>query len=223
MLSQLSHRPPLARRQRGVILMIALIVLVVMTLAALALLRSVDTATLVAGNVAFQQSATMSGDAGIEAAVAELIASSASTATPSAPYDLDGVSYAGNAVPGATAGYLANGLNPQYYEPTTASVSPATWTAFWTYLSGLGLTKTLPVDSAGNTVSYVIHRLCTTTGAPTSAGMSCVTSVSGGGSSSSKGAGNVALFGSTQVYYRITARTQGPRGTVSFVQAVVAM
>ncbi|HUW38554.1 MAG TPA: hypothetical protein VMV91_14615 [Rhodocyclaceae bacterium] len=219
----LNHRPPLARRQRGVILMIALIVLVVMTLAALALLRSVDTATLVAGNVAFQQSAAMSSDAGIEAAVAELIASSASTATPTAPYDLDGVSYAGNAVPGATAGYLANGLNPQYYAPDTAPVSPATWTAFWTYLDGLGLTKTLPPDSAGNTVSYVIHRLCSAAGAPTSAGMSCATSVSGGGSSSSKGAGNVALFGSTQVYYRITARTKGPRGTVSFVQTVVAM
>ncbi len=223
MLTRAQRRPPLPRRQRGVILMIALIVLVVMTLAALALLRSVDTATLVAGNVAFQQSAAMSGDAGIEAAVADLVASSTSTASPTAPYDLDGTSYAGNAVPGATAGYLANGLNPQYYAPDSASVSPATWAALWTYLSGLGLTKTLPADSAGNTVSYVIHRLCTTTGSPTSAGMSCVTSVSGGASSSSKGAGSVSLFGSTQVYYRITARTQGPRGTVSFVQAVVAM
>ena len=219
MLSQLRHRPPPLRRQRGVILMIALIVLVVMTLAALALLRSTDTATLVSGNVAFQQSATMSADAGIEAAVAELIASSASTATPTAPYDLGGASYAGNAVPGATAGYLANGLNPQYYEP----VPPATWAQFWNTLAGLGLTKTLAPDSTGNTVSYVIHRLCASAGAPTSSGMSCATSVSGSSSESSKGAGNVTLFGSTQVYYRITARSQGPRGTVSFVQAVVAM
>ena len=210
--------------QRGLVLLISLIVLVVITLAALALMRSVDTATLVAGNISFQQSATMSGDSGIEAAVAELIASSASAASPPVPYDLNGISYAGNAIPGATNGYLANGLNAQYYQPDPLVLNRDTWPEFWTYLAGLGLVRTLAADASGNTVSYVIHRLCSTTGSPQAAGMSCATSVTGGGnSSSSKGAGVVALLGSTQVYYRITTRTQGPRGTASFVQAVVAM
>ena len=219
----LNARHPMPHRQQGVVLLISLIVLVVMTLAALALLRSVDTGTLVSGNVAFQQSATLSSDAGVEAAVAELISSSASTASPPTPYDLNGTSYAGSAVPGATAGYLSDGLNPQYYVPNLAVVSPENWSAFWTYLSDLGLTKTLATDSSDNTVSYVIHRLCTAAGSPSIAN-TCATSVSGSGtSSSSRGAGVVALIGSTQVYYRITVRTQGPRGTVSFVQAVVAM
>ncbi len=216
----LTPSPP---QQRGVVLLISLIVLVVMTLAALALMRSVDTATLVAGNVAFQQAATLSGDAGVEAAIAELVASSASAASPTVPYDLNGVSYAANAIPGATRGYLANGLNTQYYQPDPAIVSRDTWPEFWTYLAGLGLVKTLPSDASGNSVAYVIHRLCTTTGSPSAASMSCATAVSGSGSLGSKGAGVVALLGTTQVYYRITTRTQGPRGTASFVQAVVAM
>ena len=43
-------------KQRGVVLFIALIALVAMSLAAVALVRSVDTATIIAGNLAFKQS-----------------------------------------------------------------------------------------------------------------------------------------------------------------------
>jgi Tfp pilus assembly protein PilX len=44
--------PRLPARQRGVMLIIALIVLVAMTMAGIAMMRSVDTATIVAGNIA---------------------------------------------------------------------------------------------------------------------------------------------------------------------------
>ena len=59
-------------RQGGAVLFFALIALVVMTLAAIALVRSVDTASLISGNLAFKQSAASSGDNGIEAAMAVL-------------------------------------------------------------------------------------------------------------------------------------------------------
>jgi Tfp pilus assembly protein PilX len=62
--------------QSGVVLIIALIVLVAMTLAALALVRSVDTNNLIAGNMAFQQAAKHSADAGVEAAATWLKANS---------------------------------------------------------------------------------------------------------------------------------------------------
>ncbi len=52
-------------RQRGAVLLIALIVLVAMTLAGIAMMRSVDTGILVSGNMAFRQSATLAADAGI--------------------------------------------------------------------------------------------------------------------------------------------------------------
>ena len=56
-------------RQGGVVLMMALIVLVAMTLAGIALVRSVNTSNIIAGNLAFQQAATHAGDTGTEAAV----------------------------------------------------------------------------------------------------------------------------------------------------------
>lgn len=50
------------RAQQGVVLFVALIILVAMTLAGIALMRSVDTNVLIAGNLAFRQGATMAGD-----------------------------------------------------------------------------------------------------------------------------------------------------------------
>ena len=69
-----SPRPKTARMraarsaQRGVVLFIALIVLVAMTLAGLAMMRSVDTNNLIAGNLAFKNAAVSAGDAAVEAA-----------------------------------------------------------------------------------------------------------------------------------------------------------
>ena len=54
--------------QQGLVLFVALIALVAMSLAAAALVRTVDTGVMVAGNLAFKQSATMSADSGITAA-----------------------------------------------------------------------------------------------------------------------------------------------------------
>lgn len=56
-------------KQRGVVLFFALIALVAMSLAAVALIRSVDTSTLIAGNLAFKQATKNSAEAGIEAAI----------------------------------------------------------------------------------------------------------------------------------------------------------
>ena len=60
--------PLLRKRQQGVILFVALIVLVAMSLTGIALMRSVDTNLLVAGNLAFRQGATAASDWGVEAA-----------------------------------------------------------------------------------------------------------------------------------------------------------
>ena len=67
------------RRQRGVVLFVALIVLIVMTLAGLALLRQLGSGTSIAGNVAFKENATSVADRGTEEAVKWLAANAAST------------------------------------------------------------------------------------------------------------------------------------------------
>ena len=72
---------PIAR-QRGVVVLVAIIVLVVMLLAGIALVRSIDTTNVIAGNLAFQQSATHSADTGVEAAIAWLEANNDGTILP---------------------------------------------------------------------------------------------------------------------------------------------
>ena len=59
-------------RERGVVLFIALIVMVAMSLAAIALMRSVDTTSAVIGNLAFRQASILPANYGIEDAAAGL-------------------------------------------------------------------------------------------------------------------------------------------------------
>jgi type IV pilus assembly protein PilX len=59
-------------RQRGAVLIVALIVLVALGLASLALLRSVDILGLISGNLSLQRSALTATDVGVNAAMAKL-------------------------------------------------------------------------------------------------------------------------------------------------------
>lgn len=202
----LSKSPTLRARQQGVTLMISLVVLVIMTLAGIALMRSVDTTNIIAGNLAFQQSAMHSGDSGIETAIDWLETNNA-------------------------GGYLYEdrngvaecfGYNASLVDGPAAGVS---WDAWWNSL-GACQTVTLATDVAGNTASFTIQRMCQATGDPNSTpSPGCATSsiTTVGGTTSSQTSGYVALQYSGQVYYRITSRILGPRGTKSYVQSIVAM
>lgn len=200
---------PLPRAQRGVILIITLIILTAMTLAAVAMLNSVDTATSIAGNVSFKQSATNSADQAIDAAAAFLTVPKQNTDadSPANGYfatSQDNFDITGNKTPGVASDDLD-----------------------WT---GAGIV-TLPKDSAGNTVSYRINRMCDSVGAlnaatcavkvedtstkPTAIGIVQPTSTyqqrAGGSSQTVSG------------YYRITMRIAGPKNNVSYVQTVVTL
>ena len=83
---------------------------------------------------------------------------------------------------------------------------------------------TVGTDAGGNAVSYIIHRLCSTSGLTANAPLQqCVTVQLTGATGTKGGASYVSLplTGVTYVYYRITARTAGPRNTVSYVQAIL--
>jgi len=204
-LISLRYRPA---RQEGVVLIVALIVLVAMTLAGLALMRSVDTANLIAGNLAYQQSAIHSADTGIEDAVNWLVAN-------------NGTDTLSNDLP--SHGYYANGSDPLH--------SPAQNVSWDTYWNANNLaSKAYPAyelstsqDAAGNLVYYVIDRLCNDYGSATG-GATCISSPT---VSTSQGydedASSPPLNAPSVIYYRITVRVDGPRNTVSYVQAVVAM
>ena len=189
-------------QQRGTVLMVALILLVVLSLAGIALVRSVWTSNIIAGNLAFQQAATHSADNGVEAAIAFLYA------------NRTGATLHSSVLSGSGVRYVANRQDP---------ASGQSWDAFWTAtLAGSGAVNTLAADAAGNTVSFVIHRLCNATGAPTYPGCSA-SATHANNKNSSQGAGTQPLDSIRQVYYRITARVTGPRNTLSYVQVVVAI
>jgi type IV pilus assembly protein PilX len=190
--------------QRGSVLLIALILLVAMSLAGIALIRSVSTSNIIAGNLAFQQAATHSADVGVETSLTFLRSNSGA-----------GVATLHSSV--------LSGTGTRYVALRQDPAAGQSWDAFWTStLSGSGAVNDLPTDAAGNTVSYVIHRLCDNTGAPTYPGCSAPPTDTGA-ASSSMGGGVVQVAGDKQVYYRITARVTGPRNTLSYVQAIFAI
>jgi type IV pilus assembly protein PilX len=206
-------------RQRGVVLILALIVLVALTLAAVALTRSVGTSNTIAGNLAFQQAATHAADRGVEDAVKWLENSVNETTGCSS----------GSAVScdQAAKGYLASRTDPD----TTKQQS---WADFWTKALATKVTPVATEDaSTGNTVRYVIQRMCETTGEANTSSNVCATpprATAGScpGGTSCTGGGGRGGTGSNvdspkQTYYRITVIVDGPRNTQSMVQAMVAI
>lgn len=179
------------RREQGVVLFIALIVLVAMTLAGVAMVRSGDTGSIFAGNLAFRQQTVTAGDGGIQTAFTWL-----SAQTEAVLVNDD-----------AANGYYSSVQNPDWF-------ADASWAGGVTY-----------TDTQGNSISYMIHRMCTDPNvvhnATQCARMAADASASTSGGSMRVGA--PVYVGNPQLLYRITARIVGPRNTVSVVQSMVLM
>ncbi len=188
----------LRRRQEGLVLFIALIVLVAMSLAGIALMRGADTGTLIAANLAFKQNTTSVGDLGVETARNWLLGQAAT-----ALYN-DNTSSGYHATMQSNLDLLGNDPGKTDYN--------------WSSATAVG---TAP---SGYAVRYVIHRLCDSVGNPVS--VNCVKAAASGSTTASgtKGAaayGQFAISVPTNAYYRITVRVTGPRNTLSYVQTVV--
>ncbi|MDM0115272.1 hypothetical protein QTI66_24190 [Variovorax sp. J22R133] len=209
-----------AQPQRGVIVFIALIALLILSLAALSLLRSTDTAGVISGNVAFKQAATSAADTGAERAFTALPALAAADVDTSTPHkysrtmlivDADGV-------------------------PTL----PFKWEDLPCYDNAGGAT---PIDCSNEStyrVQYVIDRLCTiapvagdsltqltskcVAGQPFAAGSAV-------GADTDSHAQTTNVFGGLTpppavrptIHYRITVRVLGPRNASSIVQTTVEL
>lgn len=192
---------PTAARQDGVVLLIALIVLVAMTLAGIGLIRSVDTANLIAGNLAFQQAATHAGDVGLERAIAVINTKSH-----------DGT-------------LNDNDTSNGYFATLKSTDNPAagqSWDDFWAANLRNNAVDN-GTDQFGNHVYFVIHRQCANALSPTSGGQCVASPRISVASGNSEEAGDIQFKGNSQVYYRITVRIAGPRNTVSYVQAFVSL
>lgn len=205
-------------KQRGASLFIALIALVLMTIAGFSLMRSVDTGNVIAGNMAFREVTVHASDLGIEAAADYINA----TVAPSPDANLpSGCTVAALATSTrGTCRYSARELplhadedGLPYVDWTSASIPETT--------------------TNGVTYQYVVDRLCNPdTSVTVDTGQAakylqtmdvCTTSVLDPGGSASGGSAYSGGAPSkiTPIHYRVTVRTRGPRNTVSFVQALL--
>lgn len=204
-------------RQRGVSLLIALIALVLMTIAGFSLMRSVDTGNVIAGNMAFREVTVHAADLGIEAAATYLNATVAPDPDDNLP---SGCAVASTSTSTrGTCRYAARTL------PEDDDGIPfVDWSS----------TANIPETTInGVTYQFVVERLCNPdTAVSVDVGQAakysstkniCTSSVLDDGKSASGGSayGGGAVSRITPIHYRVTVRTRGPRNTVSFVQTLM--
>ena len=182
-------------------LIIALIVLVAMTLAGIATMRSVDTATVMAGNLAFRQSALNAADQGMQAGFSILGGKSTDT-----------LNNDGSIWPAPVVGYFSS-----------VAMKEPDWMDEAAWANAAQLNGGTP-DAAGNVVWYIVHRLCTLANvAPSAPGNQCGTVLATASMLSAVGEDNFRPYSpemgtNAQPQYRITARAVGPRRSIAIVQ-----
>jgi len=210
--------------QRGVSLLFALLALAAMLLAAVALVRSVDSGALVLGNLGFKQDATSAADSAAE------LARTALPGLPSGDRNIDQPSigyYAtsqDNLDPTGRVTSASNQLavvNWGDSDSCACLASPAT-------CSSCSRQPSAEQSLNGGRVRarWLITRLCPSTG-PVSATNACAKPASMALSQAATrgeirvGAESRLTAAVTTPYYRIIVRTVGGRGTVSFTETIL--
>lgn len=205
-----------SRRWTGAGLMVALVMMIVMSMSALALVRAVSTSMLVAGNFAFRQAAVLAAETGSEAAIIWLTQRASLPMLymdspndgyyASLPDDLD---ISGNAA-------VTKGVAVDWDEDKCQSRKG---------ILCVSATPAQAADEVGQVIQYIIHRLCRTAGSPQDAANSCLIYQESSQQSPKKGqisyGASIRFKKDSAVYYRITTRVRGPRNTIVLVQTLI--
>lgn len=213
------HRHRVLRHaQRGISLLFALMALVILGLGAVALTRSVDTGTLIMGNLGFKQDTLSSSSSGAEQAIGWLQA------------NIGGTSLNAN---DPAHGYYASSIDKLDPTGTHTSASNKLPLVNWDGDCNGAQTGTfencdvLPFTGAnvnGNKVQWVITRLCDNVGAPSGTNLCVRPAVSSTSTALERGElnpGGRISTGIASPYYRVIVRVEGPRSTVSFTETLV--
>jgi Tfp pilus assembly protein PilX len=181
-------------RERGVVLVFTLIVLLIMTIGAVALLRSMNSSLFSAGNLAFRRDLVNQG----EQTVSNVLQS----------FQAGGLLVNATTVSSTAANYSAVAL------PTNAQGVPTALlnkTAF----GSVGVAANDVTGATSDvTMRYVIDRLCNNTG--TASSTSCVQSVASPTGGTALPTPGVPPPSAT--VYRLSVRVTGPRNTQIFLQ-----
>ena len=206
-------------RQRGMSLLFALLALAALSLAAVGLIRSVETGSLVMGNIGFKQDATAAASQGAESAITWLRANMGSNLHTDK----------------ADSGYYAasrDALDVTGQSSSAANRAVVDWggdscDTYDNFGSCVRASAELSLNGGANRARYLITRLCASEGDP--AAVDCAfplrsATTSGG----NKGvvdykAGKATVAVTTLQYYRIVVRSQSARGTVAFTETIVQL
>jgi len=181
------------------VLVIALIMMVVMSMGAIALFRQMGAGIIIAGNLSFKQGATIASDRGVEEGRAWLKLQNEGT------------------LAAAATGYFPAWCYTASSATADCSTSTTDFDPF-TFNWASSSVKAVDDDGAGNTVRWVIHRLCRQNGQANSA--NCITTPPTPeclDPSSPVASCPMKSF----VFYRVTTQVSGPRNTVSYTQAII--
>lgn len=185
-------------KQAGVSLFVVLIGLLSLSLAALGIIRSVDTSTLISGNLGFKNATTAATEQATEEAIARL-----------QTIDLTSNSS------GFYASYISDGESAlDITGKKGAGIAIA-----WVSANCGGHTPCIQPRASANQIDgyptqYLITRMCDSTGAP----KNCLQPFSDNKCISSDGCTNREII---NPYYRIVVRATGPKNSVSYTETYV--
>jgi len=211
--------------QQGATLIFALMVLVVLSLAAVGLVRSVNTGTLIAGNLSFKRDTTVGATAAAEQAIAWL-QTQANTSSTALDSDVPAAAYFASA---------KDGMDPT--GNTTSALRPLQIVNWDGHCQGLASSAYATCDVIpfvgnpvnGNRVQWVITRLCDFDGVMGPANPKgenlCAKPqtewLTDAPEKGALGAGKRLMPIIATPYYRIITRVEGARNTVSYVETVI--
>jgi len=176
--------------------------MVALSLAAIALIRSVDTTTTVIGNLAFRQASILPANMAVEEAAAALFSDA----------DIAGAIRIPNRDSNVPAeNYFAFWQNSDDARGIPAQLQKRTAFTQTKMLVDASLT------GAQTEVRYVIERMCVAAAPPTNANCNLLPPTGPFGTT----VGDSSLALPSVPYYRVTIRVDGPQNTASFVQAML--
>ncbi|HVE50632.1 MAG TPA: hypothetical protein VNG69_13575 [Casimicrobiaceae bacterium] len=202
--------PPAVLHQRGIVVFVALIAVVLLSLAAVGLMRSVHTNTLVVGNIAFRQAAQAMASSAVERAVFDMFAPTATIA------DLRANDLGRNYYAVLQPGQDQHGVPAALQGGSLTSAPPS-------YPAGAQIIR--DKDASGNDIHvayYVIERMCTPDVLPSGKADGRYCEMIPPKQSNAKETQLKKGIALPNIpYYRLTVRVDGPGNSVAFSQAML--
>jgi len=191
------------KSQRGVVLVIALIALVALSLAGIAMMRSVDTSNVIAGNMSFKQASVVASDFGIGRAIALL----------------NGPVWNNRTANFSTYYRATYDATDDFGVPVTIKNLPSCLNS---NVESADLNAAVYQVLDGNNVRtgfcniIFIERMCTANGTPYP--NTCVMPTKSAEPPGGENKPGPKIPPAPTPYYRITVRTEGPLNTLTYVQ-----